>query len=152
MQLHDLYLSGLSVERLHGIDGPGRADIEVGFGEPMLTNGRLSLLSGVRVTLIRDVDDEAIAEIRSDYVAVMTRDEGDWGDSWEEEVDRDELARFAFIQLYSRHRERIMEATLRMGLPIFKLSLNPPELSEADLTDSPKALRSGPDNGESVAD
>ena len=134
--LHDIYLAGVQAERVQAIRGSGTAAINLGFGEPILIDGNLSMLSGITVELQRE-DGELIATIESEYVAVFRREQGGaWGGDWASEVSERDLARASLGHAYSRHREQVMEITMRMGIPIFRLAPEVPELSDEDWSKS----------------
>lgn len=71
--------------------------------------------------------DEAFARLRSEYAVIVECDQ-ELNEEWPFVIDLQELAQHAFDEAWMRHRERFMEATLRMGLAIFKLPITMPPL------------------------
>ncbi|NII42141.1 hypothetical protein E9228_002799 [Curtobacterium flaccumfaciens] len=73
-----------------------------------------------------DDEDDAYCNVLSEYVVTM---ELDAPDPLPDELS-DELGRFAMEHTFARHRERIMEATMRMGIPLLRLPLTLEEVEE----------------------
>ncbi|MBT1632370.1 hypothetical protein [Curtobacterium flaccumfaciens] len=76
-------------------------------------------------------EDDAYCNILSEYVVIVELE----GEEQIVEEMEDSIGQFAMEHTFARHRERIMETTMRMGIPLLRLPLSLQEVEERAVQD-----------------
>lgn len=127
LELTDLFMVKQLAEREDTPDGTGFATVSYAFGGPDVDTdeGEISVTSAVIVELKRGDDEIVVAKIESDYHVIFRwTGPGDAAD-WNDHLAVQDLYQASLNETHARHRERILESTMRMGIPLFRLELQP---------------------------